>query len=1249
MENNNNTTTTITDQLNSLRSILHSDDHLQIYPSGDYVQVRIKLNHDIQISFFFDSLNILNKPLTINNLHDLRIKKSSNNCPLDKDQWTNIRQYFYELIQQSNESTSIQSVIQSIQDYSVSIMTNNKKSRRKEKKSTEISAGEDTSALTNRFRHSDIIFNRILHDKTIDRSQVVIGYEDRFIGIHEIPFNEFKRVHEHEYGIPLHRIRHFKLNGNLVWDRRKRLDLITGSQQQNVISNDDYQYLSLVQGLYYFDHSLQQWIECPHIPLTSDDPRIPSTSETWLPERCHFVTWNILFDYYQSTLIHSQQRYQAILDTLKSVLPDIICLQEVTKSFLNLLLNELWFQQNNYYVIIMKSIINSDEEKSYGQLMIMKNFRPRSFSICSLDLSEDDELESPTTTTTRKYKAKKELIIARFGLNARVTIDLVNLHLHSDLARNSTEKRCQTLYNLFRTMKTYNYMLIGDFNFGDAHSKEQNILAAYEKDVHDLWKEVYRLDENPGFTFDPSRNICAQITSRSQKNRRLDRYLIHTLYNLSYSIEHLSMIAVDTIPIDPFNNDDSQRINLSDHYALQLMINFQTRSISHRSALVILPTTDKWSLIDSYCGYYDSSTSLWPSHINLLWPFYDLNDCQDDQEDILLKLRLLLCQYSSFSIQINEIDSFVENNVSYMKCDEQSVNHLKQLHEQLAQLFSHCLKNSRNTYNPHMTVAQFDSKEKFNQAKPSLILNESFKFPVQHLYILQRPHDNDTTPFHIVHQIPLGPRLQPICFKQLNSVHTKLQEFFQIMNLYETHESYKRKQDKFEKLSSCFQQIFNKDTLHCFTHSFLSYGSFRIGINGQDVDTVFLLNEIKSINSETTFDETLHQLKHDSSALNKHIVNLLETQINENFKDELIYCRKIEALFPIISILFNDQTKVEIFVQIELNNEQTIERKAANDSHRPGSAIHGVHDIERLFVHIRSPPIFQHLLTYIRTWAQHVGLYGQVYGYLSGYAWAILCAHICHKYLSPIKSLLSIEEFSIDEFFSLVKYFFSTFAQFNWSADAFCLYPKSYKPITYSGRPSVYQRGSMRIISPSPPFNNAARSTKKSTRDLIIQGFQRVVQLLDSINTITTEDKSNALKQILELNNDFPSEKTESIIQLTISSQNTDEFDSWLGWIRSRFSFFFSDCEEACHYTFQPQNAIEYQSNKIEALYSIAFQVDSTTLQQCRKFTVCLKKFIDQVNSFSNRTKSMKFSHEIISIDDWKLKQMKPKSQRIKQ
>ena len=195
---NNKQTTTITDQLSSLRSILRSHEYLQIQPSGDYEQVRIKLDHDIQISFFFDSLNILNESLTIDKVHDFRITKSSNKCLLSNDQWTSVQEYFGELTRPSNGTTLIQSIIQSIQDHLLKMPILNKKLKQKEKKPVLTVPTDDLSTMTNKFRGADLIFNRIFHDKTIDQSQVLIGYEDRFTGIHEIPFNEFKKVHDHE-------------------------------------------------------------------------------------------------------------------------------------------------------------------------------------------------------------------------------------------------------------------------------------------------------------------------------------------------------------------------------------------------------------------------------------------------------------------------------------------------------------------------------------------------------------------------------------------------------------------------------------------------------------------------------------------------------------------------------------------------------------------------------------------------------------------------------------------------------------------------------------------------------------------------------------------------------------------------------------------------------------------------------------------------------------------------------------------
>lgn len=275
----------------------------------------------------------------------------------------------------------------------------------------------------------------------------------------------------------MHRIRHYKINGRLVWDRVQKLDLLTGSEQQlEMIESQTFS-----QGLYQFDPTAHQWVLCPEAPIVADDPKSPSTAEMCLPERCHILTWNILFDYHHSAAIHTKDRYPMILERLKALLPDIICLQEVTRPFFNLLLNETWLSENNYRFILKKSVINSVQDQSYGQMMLIKNIQPRAWQILPLDETSS--------------KGSKEYIHTRFGVNSKVTIDLLNIHLHSNRSKNPEEKRRQALEMFFTRMEKINYMLIGDVNFGDNELKEQTFLQQYEPQIHDLWKTMYSLDQ----------------------------------------------------------------------------------------------------------------------------------------------------------------------------------------------------------------------------------------------------------------------------------------------------------------------------------------------------------------------------------------------------------------------------------------------------------------------------------------------------------------------------------------------------------------------------------------------------------------------------------------------------------------------------------------------------------------------------------------------------------------------------------
>lgn len=95
------------------------------------------------------------------------------------------------------------------------------------------------------------VYNRLKWDTSInvDVSQVYIGYRDRFVGMCEMPFHEYRPGSD----IPFHRIYYFRTNGApvnprigrngevivgehnwpknavLLWDRETKTDLIFNS------------------------------------------------------------------------------------------------------------------------------------------------------------------------------------------------------------------------------------------------------------------------------------------------------------------------------------------------------------------------------------------------------------------------------------------------------------------------------------------------------------------------------------------------------------------------------------------------------------------------------------------------------------------------------------------------------------------------------------------------------------------------------------------------------------------------------------------------------------------------------------------------------------------------------------------------------------------------------------------------------------------------------------------------------------
>ena len=121
------------------------------------------------------------------------------------------------------------------------------------------------------------------------------------------------------------------------------------------------------------------------------------------------------------------------------------------------------------------------------------------------------------------------------------------------------------------------------------------------------------------------------------------------------------------------------------------------------------------------------------------------------------------------------------------------------------------------------------------------------------------------------------------------------------------------------------------------------------GLNGDDLDTVFVLWEQESTDAKTSFDLALLRLRYDPLELNNYVIDLLVSYIHEDEGIDIAACRKIQALFPIISIVFNDQTRVEIFVQIKYRSlTQQVSLMGNNPIANFHEPLHGVRELSLL-------------------------------------------------------------------------------------------------------------------------------------------------------------------------------------------------------------------------------------------------------------------------------------------------------------
>lgn len=98
-------------------------------------------------------------------------------------------------------------------------------------------SGPSNAGCSKKLRPAQDVINRLKWDPGSNTEDYLIGYEDRFLGVKELPLGKWKSDQTDDEFIPMHRVVWVRRRGagdegkegEIVWDRKQRIDWIFGS------------------------------------------------------------------------------------------------------------------------------------------------------------------------------------------------------------------------------------------------------------------------------------------------------------------------------------------------------------------------------------------------------------------------------------------------------------------------------------------------------------------------------------------------------------------------------------------------------------------------------------------------------------------------------------------------------------------------------------------------------------------------------------------------------------------------------------------------------------------------------------------------------------------------------------------------------------------------------------------------------------------------------------------------------------